>query len=173
MNVLELFKPITTFIFDMDGVLTDGQVLTIPGGAMARSMNVKDGYAISLAIKNGYNVAIISGGKAPEAEERLKYLGIKHIYMQVHNKLECLSKILQENNLTTQEILYMGDDIPDYAIMRQVALPCCPTDAVAEIKNVSKYISPFDGGKGCVRDVIEKVMKLQDKWHNDSYTRSQ
>ena len=173
MNVLELFKPISTFIFDMDGVLTDGQVLTITGGTMARSMNVKDGYAISLAIKNGYKVGIISGGKAPEAEERLKYLGIKHIYMQVHNKLECLDKVLQENNLTMQEVLYMGDDIPDYAVMKQVALPCCPADAVAEIKNVSKYISPFDGGKGCVRDVIEKVMKLQDKWDNDAYTRSQ
>jgi 3-deoxy-D-manno-octulosonate 8-phosphate phosphatase (KDO 8-P phosphatase) len=173
MNVLELFKPITTFIFDMDGVLTDGQVLSLPGDSMIRSMNVKDGYALSLAVKNGYHVAIISGGKAPEAEERLQYLGIKHIFMQVHNKLECMTKFLVERNLTAQEVLFMGDDIPDGAAMAQVKLPCCPADAVAEIKNISKYISPFKGGKGCARDVIEKVMKLQDKWHNDFYVRSQ
>jgi 3-deoxy-D-manno-octulosonate 8-phosphate phosphatase (KDO 8-P phosphatase) len=157
----------------MDGVLTNGQVLTLSGDAMIRSMNVKDGYAISFAVKNGYHVAVISGGKAPEAAERLKYLGIKHIYMQVHNKPECMNKLLQENGLTPQEVLFMGDDIPDYAAMQQVMLPCCPADAVAEIKSISKYISPFKGGEGCVRDVIEKVMKLQDKWHNDSYVRSQ
>lgn len=173
MNVLELFKPITTFVFDVDGVLTDGTLLVMPGGLMARRMNIKDGYALQLAVKRGYRVVIISGGNSPEVKERLNNLGITDVFMRVENKLECLQQYMQQHGLTAEELLFMGDDIPDYEVMQLVALPCCPSDAAVEIRGVARYISPLKGGEGCGRDVIEKVLKLRGDWMTDTQIKSQ
>lgn len=172
MNVLELFKKITTLVFDIDGVLTDGTLILMPGGAMLRRMNIKDGYGLQLAIKKGYNVVIISGGNSPEAEERLAKLGVKHIYMRCENKKATLQQFMGQHNLHDGEVLFMGDDIPDYEVMEMVGLPCCPRDAVAEIKEIAKYISPIKGGEGCGRDVIEKVMKLRGDWEINTSIKS-
>lgn len=172
MNVLELFKPITTLVFDVDGVLTDGTLLIMPDGLMARRMNIKDGYGLQLAVKKGYHVVIISGGNSPEVQDRLNKLGVAQVFMQVKDKVATLQDYLQNNQLSWNEVLYMGDDIPDLSVMRQVALPCCPKDAVQEIRSASKYISYLNGGDGCGRDVIEKVLKVQNNWNDDTHTRA-
>lgn len=167
MNILELFKPIKTFVFDVDGVLATSMVLLVQG-EMARSMNTKDGFALQLAIKKGYRVVIISGGKSEAVRERLTGLGIQDIFLGIHNKQDTLLGYAQQHQLKWQEILYMGDDIPDHSPMKLVGLPCCPADAVNEIKQIAKYISPLNGGHGCGRDVIEKVMKLNGNWDIDT-----
>jgi 3-deoxy-D-manno-octulosonate 8-phosphate phosphatase (KDO 8-P phosphatase) len=172
MNVLELFKKITTLVFDVDGVLTDGTLLVLPGGVMARKMSIKDGYALQLAVKKGYHVVVISGGNSPEVMERLNKLGVSAVFMRVENKLETLHQYLHEHSITTEEVLFMGDDIPDWKVMQEVGLPCCPADAVAEIKEISKYISHINGGFGCARDVIEKVLKVRGDWNEDTSIRS-
>jgi 3-deoxy-D-manno-octulosonate 8-phosphate phosphatase (KDO 8-P phosphatase) len=164
MNVLSLFKPIKAFAFDVDGVLTDGTLFLMPDGEMVRRMNIKDGYALQLAVKKGYHVFVISGGKSELVEERLHKLGVKDVHMQVHNKIEVLQQCMQQYSLQPQEVLYMGDDMPDLEVMQQVGLPCAPADACSEIKAVSKYISDSNGGFGCARDVIEKVLKLNGHW---------
>ena len=169
--MLDSFKNINSFVFDMDGVLTDGSLLVMDEG-MIRRMHVKDGYALQLAVKRGYTVMVISGGKSPQVKERLANLGVEHVYMPVEDKLEKLKAVMATQNLRREHILYMGDDIPDIDVMRYCGLACCPADAVAEIKKISKYISPLNGGEGCVRDVIEKVMKLQGKWVLDTHTPS-
>jgi 3-deoxy-D-manno-octulosonate 8-phosphate phosphatase (KDO 8-P phosphatase) len=164
MNLLELFAPVRTFVFDVDGVLTDGNLMLTEDGHMMRSMSIKDGYAIQLAIKKGYRVWIISGGKSDGVRLRLARLGVQEIHTGIESKKELLHDIALSSNTQYQSVLYMGDDIPDYAAMQVCGLPCCPNDAVPEIKQVAKYISPFGGGKGCVRDVIEKVLKLNGDW---------
>jgi|SRR6476619_4147561 3-deoxy-D-manno-octulosonate 8-phosphate phosphatase (KDO 8-P phosphatase) len=173
MNVLELFKKITTFVFDVDGVLTDGNLIVLPDGLMARRMNIKDGYALQFAVKRGYNVIVISGGNSPEVKERLNKLGVSNVWMKVEDKKNILQNFMQQNNLQQAEVLFMGDDIPDYNAMNFVGLPCCPFDAATEIKQISKYISPLQGGVGCAREVIEKVMKLRDDWQLDTHVKSQ
>ncbi len=173
MNVLQLFKNITTFAFDMDGVLTDGSLLLLPGGTMVRKMNTKDGYALQLAVKKGYNILVISGGNSPEAEERLVKLGVKQVHMRCDNKAKVLNDFAGQYDITQQQILFMGDDIPDLGAMGLAGLPCCPNDAVTEIKEISKYISPLKGGEGCVRDVIEKTLKLRGDWEISTGIRSQ
>jgi 3-deoxy-D-manno-octulosonate 8-phosphate phosphatase (KDO 8-P phosphatase) len=173
MNVLELFKKITTFVFDVDGVLTEGNLIVLPDGLMARRMNIKDGYALQLAVKRRYNVIVISGGASPEVKERLNKLGVANVWMQVNDKKNVLQNFIRENNLQQAEILFMGDDIPDYEAMNLVGLPCCPSDAAVEIKEISKYISPLPGGVGCAREVIEKVMKLRGDWKLDTHVKSQ
>ncbi|MCU0323519.1 MAG: HAD hydrolase family protein [Chitinophagaceae bacterium] len=171
--MLEQFNYINTFLFDVDGVLTDGSLLVMPNGLMARKMNIKDGYALQLAIKKGYKVIIISGGNAPEVKDRLNKLGVQDVHMQVTDKLGLLKSILIENNTAQSSCLYMGDDMPDLECMKWVGLPVCPADAVPEIKEVSLYISAISGGMGCVRDVIEKVMKLRGDWNEDFTIRAQ
>jgi 3-deoxy-D-manno-octulosonate 8-phosphate phosphatase (KDO 8-P phosphatase) len=173
MNVLALFKKITTFVFDVDGVLTDGNLLVMPDGLMVRRMNIKDGYALQLAVKRGYNVIVISGGTSPEVKERLNKLGVVHVWTQVEDKKIILENFVRENNLQESEVLFMGDDIPDYDVMIFSGLPCCPADAAVEIKQISKYISPLPGGSGCARDVIEKVIKLRGDWTKDTHIKSQ
>lgn len=160
----EYLRHITTFIFDVDGVLTDGTVTVTTTGEMLRKMNIKDGYALKIAIDNGFNVCVISGGSNEGVRIRLSGLGIKNIYLGAHNKVEQLDEYLVINNIKAENVLYMGDDIPDVPVMKLVGLPCCPQDAVPEIKELSKYISHKNGGKGAVRDVIEQVLKVQDKW---------
>jgi 3-deoxy-D-manno-octulosonate 8-phosphate phosphatase (KDO 8-P phosphatase) len=164
MNVLELFAPIRTFIFDVDGVLTDGSLLATEEGHLLRKMNIKDGYAIQLAIKSGYKVWIISGAKSEGVRTRLQKLGVVDVHIGIESKRELLEEIAETQQTSYSSILYMGDDIPDYAAMQLCGLPCCPCDAVPEIRGVAKYISPYKGGEGCVRDVIEKVMKLNGDW---------
>ncbi len=172
MNVLELFKPITTFVFDVDGVLTDGTLLVLPNNLMARTMNIKDGYALQLAIKKQYNVVIISGGKSDEVKERLNKLGVTEVYMQVQNKAALLTTYINQMQLTKEQILFMGDDMPDLEAMKLTGLPCCPKDAVSDIKEIVQYISPLKGGEGCARDVIEKVLKLNNNWNDEFLLKS-
>jgi len=164
----EYLENITTFIFDVDGVLTDGSLVITTEGEMLRTMNVKDGYAIKTALTKGYNVCIISGGSNPGVRTRLKGLGVTDIHLGVNDKVETLDEYLDIYNIKAEQALYMGDDIPDFHVMKMVGMPCCPNDAVAEIKEISKYISHKQGGKGCVRDVIEQVLKVQGKW-KDNY----
>ena len=171
--MLEKFKHITSFIFDVDGVLTDGTILVLPDGVHARKMNIKDGYALQLAVKKGYKIFIISGGDSKEVKERLQKLGISEVHMKVTDKAALLHTLKSAHQLTDTECLYMGDDIPDIKVMPLTGLPCCPADAVQEIKAISTYISPFKGGEGCVRDVLEKVMKLRGDWNEDSLVRAQ
>jgi 3-deoxy-D-manno-octulosonate 8-phosphate phosphatase (KDO 8-P phosphatase) len=165
MNVLELFQKITTFVFDVDGVLTDGTVLVLDHGLQARRMNIKDGFALQMAEKNGYRVLIVSGSHSPQVVDRLDKLGITNVHMQVLDKKKFVEDFMSENNLKPEEILYMGDDLPDLPVMSVVGLPCSPADAVIEVKEAVQYISPLQGGHACVRDVIEKVLKLNDHWH--------
>lgn len=164
--MLNLFKTITTFVFDVDGVLTDGTLFLFPGGEMVRRMNIKDGYALQLAVKKGYQVVIISGGYSELVKDRLEKLGITSVFMSVHDKKQVLEAYMSSNKLLKEMVLFMGDDIPDLEVMSLAGLPCCPNDACDEVKAISRYVSPFNGGTGCARDVIEKVMKLQDTWHH-------
>lgn len=164
MNILKDFKAITTFVFDMDGVLTDGTLLVVKGNEWLRKMNIKDGYALQLAANQNYRVVILSKSNSDPVKERLHSLGVKEVFMKVPDKKEKLIAYIAENKLDPVEVLFMGDDIPDYTCMQIAGLPCCPSDAVSDVKNVAKYISPFKGGEGCVRDVIEKVLKLHGKW---------
>ena len=162
---MELFKQITTFIFDMDGVLTDGNVLVLENGLQARRMSIRDGYALQLAVKKGYRLLVVSGANSSPVTERMNKLGVTEVFMSVLNKKAFVEEYMIASNLQAGEILYMGDDIPDHAVMSMVGLPVCPADAVAEIRSISKYISSFTGGNGCVRDVIEQVLKPNDDWH--------
>ncbi|MCZ4223584.1 KdsC family phosphatase [Pedobacter rhodius] len=159
---------ITTFIFDVDGVLTDGSVQVTDNGQSLRTFNIKDGYAMQLAVKRGYNVCIISGGDGIAMRKRFFNLGIKDVFLAAGDKVEIFNKFLSDKSITAEEVLYMGDDIPDLKVMKLVGLPTCPADAVEEIKAISKFISPYNGGKTAVRDVIEKVMKIQGKWHDEN-----
>ena len=166
-NYKEKLKDITTFIFDYDGVMTQGDVLVDAAGVPLRSSNVKDGYAVQLAVRLGYNVAIITGGYSVSIEKRMMMLGVKDVFVRSANKVEVLQKYMETNNLKPEQIVYMGDDIPDYPVMKMVGLPVCPADASSEIKDISLYISHNNGGKGAVRDIIEQVLKAQDKWMKD------
>ena len=168
-NVLDLFQKIRTFIFDVDGVLTDGTVLLLENGLQARQMNIKDGLALQMALKNGFRVVILSGAASEPVIRRFQYLGINEIHLGVSDKLKFLLNFIEQESLDPEEILFMGDDLPDLDVLKRVGLPCCPADAAVEVQKSSKYISSKNGGSGCVRDVIEKVLKLNDRW---KYTTS-
>lgn len=155
---------ITTFIFDVDGVLTDSSVHITPTGEMLRIMNIRDGFAMKAAVESGYHVCIISGGSNEGVRIRLKNLGIKDIHLACPDKVQNFKEYTEKYDIKPEQVLYMGDDIPDYHVMKLVGLPTCPQDASPEIKGVSKYISHKNGGRGAVRDVIEQVMKVQGKW---------
>jgi 3-deoxy-D-manno-octulosonate 8-phosphate phosphatase (KDO 8-P phosphatase) len=166
-SFLTKLKDITTFIFDVDGVLTDGSVFITDTGEQSRAFNIKDGYALQLAVKCGYNVCAISGSRSKSAIHRLNSLGIADVYIGAHVKADKIKIYMEEKSIIATNVLYMGDDIPDLAAMKLAGLPACPADAAEEIKAVSLYISPYSGGKGCARDVIEKVLKVQDKWMSE------
>ena len=159
-----LFKPITTFIFDYDGVMTDGTVFSDHDGHPWRATNVKDGYAIQLATKLGYNVAVISGAICPSMEVRMNSLGVTDVFTGIPNKVLKLKEYMEAKDLKPDEIVFMGDDIPDLNVMKEVGLPSCPADAAPEVKAISKFISEKPGGKGAVRDLIEQTLKVQGKW---------
>ena len=160
-------RKITTFIFDVDGVLTDATVIALRGGELARVFNVKDGYALGKAIRSGYRIAIISGGKEESIRERLSLLGIKDIFLGVNTdkKLSVFDKYIADNNLSADEIVFMGDDLPDWEIMKhRDVLAACPADAVEEIIEIAAFNATRKGGDCAVREVIELVMKEQGKW---------
>lgn len=172
MNALALLKNIKLFVFDVDGVLTDGALILLDNGEMARKMNIKDGYALQLAIKQGYEVLIISGGSSNAVKMRLEKLGIQHIFLAVKDKKELLINFIAQYSYSKEKILYMGDDIPDVLPMSEAGVACAPADAVAEVRSIAHYISPFAGGNGCVRDVIEKVLKLNGHWNQANLVAS-
>lgn len=155
---------ITTFVFDVDGVLTDGKVMITTDGELLRTMNIKDGYALKRAVEQGFRVAIISGGTNEGVRKRLEGLGIKEIYLGAHEKTNFLIQYCEQNKVSLDEIAYMGDDLPDLPPLKVVGLSSCPQDAVAEIKAVVDYVSHKNGGQGCVRDLIEQVLKVHNKW---------
>ncbi|MBA2499193.1 MAG: HAD hydrolase family protein [Chitinophagaceae bacterium] len=165
MNLLDQFKRIRTFVFDIDGVLTDGTVIVFSGDQQLRRMNIKDGFALQMAVLKGYRVLIISGGNSEPVKERLEKLGVTDVHMSVHDKKGFLDSLLQDIQQDWQDVLYMGDDLPDLELMQHAGISACPADAVAEIREIAKYISPFAGGAGCARDVIEKVLRQNDHWH--------
>ena len=162
----QLLPKITTFIFDVDGVLTNGMLTIMPDGELVRHMNVKDGYAMKTALNKGFKVCIISGGTNKAVKSRLAALGIQDIYLGAHNKINEYKEILEKYNLNHENVLYMGDDIPDIPVMKKVGLASCPNNAVPEVQQAARYISNIKGGEGCVRDVIEQVLKVQGKWDN-------
>jgi 3-deoxy-D-manno-octulosonate 8-phosphate phosphatase (KDO 8-P phosphatase) len=168
MNLLESFKPITTLIFDIDGVLTDGSIWVFETGEQVRQMNIKDGYALQLAVQKKYNLVIISGGNSVGAAVRLQKLGITNVLLNVTDKAMVLDDFLKKNGLSWTETLFMGDDIPDFQPMKKAGMSCAPADAAPEILQVARYISPLGGGKGCVRDVIEKLLRLHGNWELES-----
>jgi 3-deoxy-D-manno-octulosonate 8-phosphate phosphatase (KDO 8-P phosphatase) len=168
MKNLTNLKKIKSFLFDYDGVMSDGKIIMLPGGEGLRVSDVKDGYAIHYAVKLGYRVGVISGGKGENMYRRLQNLGVSDIFLGVAYKIEVFEDYLLENNLKAEEVLFMGDDIPDYEVMKAAGIAACPANASVEIKSISDYVSPYLGGNGCVRDVIEQVLKAQDKWMNSS-----
>ena len=170
MNFLEKFNDIKTFIFDVDGVLTNSELIILENGNLLRKMSTRDGYAIKRAIQQGYRVAIITGGNSLGVVARLKGLGVTDIYKGVENKIDAYEEYLYTYEIDAGEILYMGDDLPDYPVMRRVAIPTCPADAAHEVIEIAQYVSPLKGGEGCVRDVIEKVLRLHGKWLDQKET---
>jgi 3-deoxy-D-manno-octulosonate 8-phosphate phosphatase (KDO 8-P phosphatase) len=163
-NFKERLKSVKTFMFDVDGVLTNGMLLVMPDGEFLRSMNIKDGYAMQLAIKKGYLLVIISGGHSRGVPVRLSRLGIQEVHMGVENKTEVFNSVVEKYSLDHSEILYMGDDVPDLPLLTRCGIPCCPADAVADIKSECIYVSHHKGGDGCVRDIIEQAMRLHGTW---------
>ncbi len=166
----EKLHNVNTFIFDVDGVLTDGTVLVTTEGELLRRMGVKDGYAIKKAVDQGYRICIITGGTNIGVRKRLEGLGVTDFYMGTHQKEDALHAYCEHYSLTLSQILYMGDDLPDIPPMKRVGIASCPKDAVPEVKEVSHYISHRNGGQGCARDVLEQVLKVRGHWNNDPET---
>ena len=172
MNLLEAFEKIKAFVFDMDGVLTDGTVLVMPGGEWVRKMHIRDGYALQLAVKKGYHVCVISGSASEPVRQRLAKLGVTDVFMNVSDKHACLREFMLARHLHRETVLYMGDDVPDLEVSTLAGLACCPADAAIDIRENVHYISPYPGGLGCVREVMEKVLRLQGNWAVDTGLRS-
>jgi 3-deoxy-D-manno-octulosonate 8-phosphate phosphatase (KDO 8-P phosphatase) len=166
-DIKNQLNQVKAFAFDVDGVFTNGTVLLHPGGEFIRMMNIKDGFAIQHAVKMGYPVAIITGGYSKMVRKRFEYLGVKDIYMKSGNKIPAFQAFSTKYKLDPVSILYMGDDLPDYEVMKIAGFAACPSDAATEIKEISAYISHRNGGEGCVRDIVEQVLRLHNKWMND------
>ena len=158
---------IKAFVFDVDGVLSTQTIPMGPDGIPQRSVNIKDGYAIQLAVKLGFHVIVITGGNSPAIARRYEGLGVKEVHLSAAVKIEKFREVTERLGIQPEQILYMGDDIPDYEVMQVCGLPCCPQDAAPEIQAISRYVSPITGGNGCVRDVIEQVLRSQDLWNMD------
>ena len=163
-NFKQDLRGVKAFAFDIDGVFTDGSVFIHPSGEMLRTQNVKDGYAVQLAVKLGFPVAVISGGRGDSMRPRFNSLGVTDIYLGSHDKVDDFMDFCFKYDLKPEEVLYMGDDIPDMAVMQKAGMPTCPADAAPEVKAIARYLSDRKGGEGCVRDVIEQVLRLNDKW---------
>lgn len=173
MQITDRFKQIDTFMFDVDGVMTDGGVVVLGNGDMARIMNTKDGYALALAVRKGYKIFIVSGSAPSGVERRMNNLGVQHVFFKVHDKKTFVQQLIEEHNLVKEKILFMGDDMPDLPVFDVVGLGCCPADAISELTDAADYISPKRGGAGCVRDVIEKILKANNHWGHDGNIVSQ
>lgn len=170
MNQLDQFHSIKTFFFDVDGVFTDNSLLCTDEGQLLRKMSVRDGYAVKRAVRAGYQIVIITGGSSEGVSDRLRNLGVHHIMSGIQDKLPIFLDFVEKQGIELDTALYMGDDLPDWEVMQRVGFPACPVDAVPEIKAISTYISPFPGGSGCVRDVIEKTLKLKGVWFPESHS---
>ena len=166
-NYKALLTKVRTFVFDYDGVMTNGNLLLQMDGQPLRFANVKDGFVLQLAVKLGYRVVVISGGLSKSVEKRFDALGIDEVFLGIKDKLVVFDEFISKNGIDPETIVYMGDDIPDYKVMKKVGVPVCPADAAEEIKEISVYISDKNGGEGCVRDIIEQVLKVQGKWMSD------
>jgi len=160
-------KTIKAFVFDVDGVLSSTNVFIITDGELMRSTNVRDGYALQLAVKKGFEVGIITGGFSRDVVSRYKKLGVKHIYAGSFCKLADYKDFLKKTNLKNKQVMYCGDDIPDYEVMKKVGLSVAPADAAPEIKNIAKYVSPYKGGEGVARDIIEQTLKIHGLWMDE------
>jgi 3-deoxy-D-manno-octulosonate 8-phosphate phosphatase (KDO 8-P phosphatase) len=163
-NFKERLANVKAFVFDIDGVLSTQTIALNIFGVPNRSVNLRDGYAIQLAVKKGYHICVISGSRSKEYQKRLRLLGVKDIFLNSKSKLDHFHAFLKKYDLSTSEVLFMGDDIPDYQVMKEAGIAVCPSDADSEIRDVATYISDKKGGEGCVRDVIEQVLRLHDKW---------
>lgn len=163
-NYKEMLRDVTTFVFDIDGVFTDSSVLITTSGELLRKMSIRDGYAVKTAIDKGYRICVISGGSNEGVRVRLRGLGVTDIYLGAGHKEDRLREYMLDYGIAPGEILYMGDDIPDIPAMRMVGLVACPQNAAPEVKALSHYISHLNGGEGCVRDIIQQVMKVQGQW---------
>ncbi len=172
MNVLELFEKIKVFVFDIDGVLTDGMLHVQESGELLRRMNIKDGYALQLAVKKRYRVWVISGGRSAAVKLRLANLGVTNVFIGVKDKKNVLEQLMKQHSVSREQVLFMGDDMPDIAAMQIAGLPCCPRDAATEVRQLSRYIAPQAGGAGCARDVIEKVLKIAGDWNENDNAHS-
>ncbi|MCI7408388.1 MAG: HAD hydrolase family protein [Candidatus Onthomorpha sp.] len=169
MNYKAKLHEIKAFVFDYDGVISDGNIWSANDTIIVRSGNVKDGYAMQYALRKGYLIAILSGGSGDSIRSRMKMLGVEDVYLGSHRKKEIFEDFLKDKQLLPEQVLYVGDDIPDYDVMRLAGVSACPADASEEIKAVADYISHKNGGCGCVRDVIEQVLRLQGQWfHEDA-----
>lgn len=166
MNFKELLPQVRAFVFDVDGVFS-GNFYISSNGEQWRSMNIKDGYAVQLAVKKAYPIAIITGGTCDGIRIRFEGLGVRDIYMGISQKVQAFEDFISRYQLNPENVMYMGDDLPDYEVMKRVGVPVCPADAAVEIKMLSKYISHIKGGEGCVRDVIEQVLRAQNKWFDE------
>lgn len=164
MNILQRFAHISTFVLDIDGVMTNGNLLVTETGDLLRTMNIRDGYATQLAIQQGYHIWVISGGRQQGPILRLGKLGVTELHIAVPNKAVLLQELWAKHQILPEHTLYMGDDIPDLQAMQLCGLPTCPADAATEVKAAAQYISPINGGQGCVRDVIQKVLQLRGHW---------
>lgn len=167
MSYKSKLQNIKAFVFDVDGVFTDGSVYLMSDNSMCRVMNVLDGYAVVKAVKNDYKICVITGGDDPAVRNRINYLGITDYHAKISDKILRYEEFKQKYGLRDDEILTMGDDLPDIKMMKTSGIATCPNNSVPEVKAISAYISPIEGGKGAVRDVIEQVMKVQGKWMED------
>lgn len=163
-NFKEDVARVEAFVFDVDGVMTDGGIIPTPEGDFIRRYNAKDGYAIAYALREGFKVCVISGGRGKMLENRLTMLGVTKMYLNCMNKVEALEEFLAENNLDRQSVIYMGDDIPDLECMMRVGIPVCPADAAMEVVEASRYVSEYNGGHGAVRDIVEQVLRAKGCW---------
>ena len=163
-NFKEDVARVEAFVFDVDGVMTDGGIIPTPEGDFIRRYNAKDGYAIAYALREGFKVCVISGGRGKMLENRLTMLGVTKMYLNCMNKVEALEEFLAENSLDRQSVIYMGDDIPDLECMMRVGIPVCPADAAMEVVEASRYVSEYNGGHGAVRDIVEQVLRAKGCW---------
>ena len=169
INYKEKLASVKAFVFDFDGVMTNGDVWVYGDGETVRCGNIKDGFAIQYAVKKGYTIALISGATSKSIDNRMKMLGVEQVFTGCGDKIKTYDQFLAANGLTDDQVLAMGDDIPDYPLLKRAGVACCPADAAVEIKEIADYISLFPGGKGCVRDVIEQVLRLHGTWfHQDA-----
>ena len=164
VHLFDKMRAVKAFVFDVDGVFTNNEILVSEAGELLRTMHVRDGQAVKWAIRAGYPVGIITGGRSEGVKKRFTDLGIEEYYSGIHDKWETLQAFLRRTNTLVSEICYMGDDLPDLPVLRKVVLSCCPADATADVSGICDYVSPLPGGSGCVREIIEKVMRLQERW---------